>query len=246
MRGLVLGVLVCALLLVATGSAWADGIDPAFSWANASAGSRLNPDASNSQSVSVGGASAPWDRSASAAFGDDSAESDLVYSSGSVTLSGTFTTDGEQDSRGFVWAYIRFTADGACDYTISGGYAFDGGVGQGRFSGYLRDVTTNTYLFDNWQLSTDVDGEAFTLGESGGTDGNSLTGSLTGSLVDGHEYLFYSAAYIVNVDNTDPLSGSAWATFAFTSNPVPEPTTLALFGLGAGALALRRRKRRLA
>lgn len=130
---------------------------------------------------------------------------------------------------------MRFTADGALRYVLDGAHAFAGSTGTARYRITLFDRTTATYAFESCQRSNDVVGASFVAGGTAGATTNVLTGTRTGTLVDGHDYVFLVFGEVANrPDNLNALTGSATGRLTLGA-PVPEPTTLALFGLGPPA-----------
>ena len=107
-------------------------------------------------------------------------------------------------------------------------------------------VTSNigraTTLFENIQQSDATPNEFFTLGLTGGDANNTLTGSLTGTLIAGREYQLFFDAF---TQSQPTAGGSATASGFFRLTFVPEPSTLLLATiglLGLGWYGWRRRK----
>lgn len=156
---------------------------------------------------------------------------------------------------GVDWTYVfsnsvtRFTADqNSLTYAIDGAWKIDGVAGPPTIAQrtYLVDLTAGSGLFDSYQVSRyslNVD-----LAVDGGGDHVSIaSGSLTGSLVLGHEYEWYFNTYIPRSleGNEGGAVGSGFRTLTIASDvsAVPEPLSLTLFGLGGLGLAVAQRRR---
>lgn len=162
----------------------------------------------------------------------------------SVYLGGTFPAG----SIGASYGNISFTPDAAMNYSLSGAYAFSGGLGDLVMDVFLKDQTTNTMLFYGRQWSISVNGASFVLGGTSGTYYNYLVGSLTGSLIAGNDYTYYYSYYTKERQNGDTISGSGNVQLTLTPQSiqqpgaVPEPATLALLGFGLAGIAFRRKR----
>ncbi len=148
---------------------------------------------------------------------------------------------------------VGFTADAASSYSVSGLYSADNVSGIGRvFSQVsLRNLTTDTVLFTDYEESENTSDVDFIVGVGGEGDASSLLlGSATGFLVAGNEYEFV----INNFIYADPIAdGGASATGCVTLSiggatgagscgiSVPEPMPLTLLSFGLLALGLRRK-----
>lgn len=232
---------VGALLVVGTAAARAEGIDVTSTYSN----SRARAGSSTSDDSGSYGTSPLWDVSTSASQGDATATSNVDVSllEASITL-GWATDATDTDNFGGAYGFVEFTADGALVYVLDGGSGFTGGTGTARYEISLFDQTTSTYAFRSYQRSNDVADASFVAGGTAGTTTNTLLGSLTGTLVDGHDYLFLVSGEVANrLSHLNALTGSATGTLTLGA-PVPEPTTLVLFSLGAAGLAVRRRRHR--
>jgi len=107
---------------------------------------------------------------------------------------------------------LRFSVSADADlcYSFAGDYAM---MGSNRIAMFveLRDITTNTKLFENQQISNNMPNESFTLGEPGGdnTGASILTGSLNGVLPAGHDF-FLNYFIGIRLDaGLDPDSGAS-------------------------------------
>lgn len=176
---------------------------------------------------------------------------DYTGSGDNVTLMSTLNQKRSGDfldiSRGLNSA-LYFTVAANSSYTLSGAYsAVDvTTAGSLSFASFLYDLTTSSYLFENAQGSKNTLNESFVLGGTGGDTLNFLVGSLTGSLIAGHNYVWYSDA----ITNAAPdADGGATTTGFFRLDiagdappAVPDGgATLALLGLSVAALAACRR-----
>jgi hypothetical protein len=141
-------------------------------------------------------------------------------------------------------AYMYFTVDINSTYALSGAY----GVTDVSTAGYvfiessLRDLTASPYLFFERQSSYYTLNEHFVLGGMGGDDSNYLIGSLTGSLIAGHQYQWFNRAFSTAYHGPD---GGTTATgyFQLDIDPVPDGgSTLMLLCLTVLSLAAFRRK----
>lgn len=152
--------------------------------------------------------------------------------------------------------YVDFTV-GAADvsYVLSGLFAMSGPANRIVASMSLVDRSTGVALFGGGSLSEDTADESFTLGVAGGGDLlDLLEGSLTGTLLAGHDYRLDWAYFIQAAPRSDngatasgcltlSLNGAAGdGLCGVGANAVPEPGSLAL-ALAALALAARRRGR---
>jgi hypothetical protein len=131
---------------------------------------------------------------------------------------------------------IRFTADSSDPYELSGYYnVTDVGTSAGNVVLYaeLVDVTEFDYLFSNNQWSDSTHNEQLTLGVNGGDSFNVLLGSLTGNLIAGHQYQFYTSSYIEAGSDTEKGAsalGNITLKIGSATAAVPEPFSLLVWG----------------
>jgi hypothetical protein len=79
------------------------------------------------------------------------------------------------------------------------------------YSTFLRDDTAGSILFNSTQQSLATPNEQFALGGMGGDNLNTFTGSLTGTLIAGHNYRWTTNAFIQNF------------AFSAVTPPIPVP-----------------------
>jgi len=179
-----------------------------------------------------------------ATISDGSSRTELTRSAGGldVILSHVRPSSFYSFSQGQGWE--TFSVDVPTAYAISGVYGMTGG-GTISLSADLYDVTDDTYLFSNGQLSEisiAAPNCTFTLGGMAGDD-SYLEGTLTGTLQPGREYQFSYKAFILNSpEDSGPANGSGRVTLALTA--VPEPSTMAsciALSLFSGVWIARRR-----
>jgi hypothetical protein len=153
------------------------------------------------------------------------------------------------DTRGQSYGYVYFRVDEDVVYTALGTYTVVDSTtafSHGRtviLESQIYDLTTSSFVYLDHQDSRRTANESFTLGDGGGDFDNVLSGSLTGTLVAGHDYrFFYQAmidAYPVGLNYSATATGFVSLSFV----PVPESSTGTLVGIGMVALASRRARR---
>ena len=144
---------------------------------------------------------------------------------------------------------MNFTADANTTYSLSGEFkASDASTaGYLYFESFLRDLTSSTTLAYSNQVSGGTLNESFVLGGSGGDNSNIFAGSLTGSLIAGHQYNWHYYALTEAYPDAD---GGATATGyarldigGGASSSVPDNvSTIAMMGVAFLGLGLIRRK----
>jgi VPDSG-CTERM motif len=146
-------------------------------------------------------------------------------------------------------AYMIFTVAANTTYGLSGAFSATDVSTAGYLFLYseLYDITSASYVTYSYQYSQSTLNESFVLGGLGGDVGNGFLGSLTGSLIGGHQYQWYYNA--VNEAYPDSDGGATATGFVRLDigggapSTVPDSgTTFALLGLGVFSLASYRRK----
>jgi len=138
-------------------------------------------------------------------------------------------------------ASTNFSSDVDVPYVASG--TFLSSNGYPALGGYLYDSTTSAYLYNSVQRSSS--GAAFTLGGTDGNYYNYFSGSLTGTLLAGHNYIWAASASNIAFPGTDDgatTSGNVTLTIGTPQVPVvPEPSGIAIWSLMALGVAGTRR-----
>ncbi|MEM0926495.1 MAG: PEP-CTERM sorting domain-containing protein [Planctomycetota bacterium] len=206
------------------------------------------------------GTSIPTDHQLDATLTEDFYSRTHVDYSGSLTgTTLTHTNSMARDGGQYDYAYaydssLYFTANANTTYDLSGLLEVDdiSDVLAGRvvLHSYLRNTTTGQTLFNNYQESRSTIDEIFNLGETTGDTSYSLSGSLTGNLVAGHQYQWYSYSLIhAYPDADDGATATGFVTLSLgdggpnAGSVVPEPTSLAMFAIGGLGMIARRRRR---
>ena len=175
----------------------------------------------------------------------DALEATILY-----TWDGSTAATGSHQAQSL--AVLKFTANSDdLSYALSGSHSFsripdDYSTIYSLLYAQLKDVTTNTVLFENLQTDTYAPGP-FTY-ELGGTlffnplFPASVSGSLNGALINGHVYeLVYSAEGRYGGVTT---FGDVQLNITSEAQAVPEPASLVLFGLGTLGMGVVARYRR--
>ena len=135
-------------------------------------------------------------------------------------------------SAGQTVAVFNFTVDEGVNYTAAGSFSVVSP--DGRFIylyGSLFDWDLNSFAFESWQRSVSTPNESLTLGQSGGDESNTSSGSLTGTLVAGHHYEFYISAYVSSriSPSTTPATASGVLSLHLSQAPeVPSSTPVGI------------------
>jgi len=145
-------------------------------------------------------------------------------------------------------SYLYFSVDQDVTYSASGLYsASHEGTGRMAFQSVLRDLTIEQEaLFDSLQASVDASTGEFVLGGSSGNSENTMIGSLTGTLLAGHEYEYRIIAVTQSWGAT-PFEdgGTASGNASLTLTAIPEPGTGVLVAVGLLLLPHAGRSKRL-
>jgi len=171
-----------------------------------------------------------------------------TYNLSNASFNLTFSHDRGAAYASFAQSYghIFFSPATDVNYVLSGAYssnATDTGTST-LMTAQIYDYTFSESVFTNDQYSVTTSGESFVLGQTDGDHTNILAGSLTGSLIAGHQYDLYFMDYIHSSPN--PATTAAQATGYLNLTFVPEPSTAALLGLGLTGVATAGRKRQSA
>lgn len=140
------------------------------------------------------------------------------------------------------FGYIYFHVDEDISYRAQAFYTVVDPEGrQVYLYSYLKDETLDEDIYYSRQLSESTVNESFALGGSGGDSLNENTGSLSGTLIAGHDYeLFYDG--FVSALSSPASSATASGTFTLQL-PEPKHSLLSLISLMVIAgLAARRRR----
>lgn len=142
---------------------------------------------------------------------------------------------------GLLDADIYFSVDTDVFFTASGTYTAVDPEGR-RISLYasLQDLTLNSYLFESQQTSDSVMNESFTLGLTEGDFYSEFEGSLSGTLLAGHQYRYLGGAFIQAFPSS-PSGATATGSMALSFASIPEPGAGLLLGVGLIGLAARRK-----
>lgn len=146
-------------------------------------------------------------------------------------------------SEGRSWGYIYFSVDQDVTYSAAGAYSAIDPSGLLIFqNAWLHDLDLASDTFKYAQGSASTPNESLILGEAGGDGATNIVqiGSLTGTLIAGHEYRFWYDHYI----QAWPSSGASATSSGYVSlsfSAIPEPSTGLLLGIGLIGLTLRKK-----
>jgi hypothetical protein len=185
----------------------------------------------------------PFDYISTSVDGDASSESVYSLSNDAFGITFDHARVSTYQSLGHSNGVIFFSVDENIDYIASGSYsAVDSDGRETYLWAELHDSTIGSVVFENLQWSQATPNESFTLGGAEGDFDNISTGSLTGTLIAGHDYTFEYNVFI-QADPTASASG-AIATGGVALTFIPEPSTALLLGCGLVGFAARGRRRR--
>jgi hypothetical protein len=126
-------------------------------------------------------------------------------------------------------------------YSLSGIYGYGGETdGNISLSVSLVDADTSAVLFENVQVSDEVNGEDLTLGQTTGNVSNTLSGSLSGMLLAGHNYVL-TYSYTLTQAGGFGLGG-AGGELLMELAPIPAPGSACLGFMGLVGLIRRRHR----
>jgi hypothetical protein len=188
-------------------------------------------------------AAVPYSYTSTSVDGGASSESEYNFSNlgFDITLDHSRVSGDGGISRSY--GSIYFSVDNDVDFTALGSYSVvDPDGRRAHVYAYLYDQTSDSYLFQSLQQSDATPNESFTLGGTGGDFNNLQLGSLTGTLIAGHDYNLYYNAYIQALPSTTS-GATASGSFSLVF-PAPEPGTGLLLGMGLLALTAGRRRSR--
>ena len=152
-----------------------------------------------------------------------------------------------------VSSQMQFSVDANISYEATGHLLMTdvSTAGHVVLQSTLLDVTANNWVFYSRQDSYTTVDESFVLGGSGGDSVNTFSGSLTGTLIAGHNYEWFYQHYSASSPGGDggaAAIGSINLKFGDGGtgfHGVPEPTSCSIWGLGLIALVIRRRCQRV-
>jgi len=157
----------------------------------------------------------------------------------------TFELARGADGRTEAHGSILFGVDELASYAISGFFSMSGPVAHLMdLEISLRDVTANSHLFQDRQISENTPDETFVAGASGGDSFNQVSGKISGGVLNpGREYQFvyrFNDRRKSGAPLLGPFEGGGEVVFALLA--VPEPSSGSLLGLGLTLLVVHWRR----
>ena len=117
---------------------------------------------------------------------------------------------------------IVFQVDQDVEFVASGSYsAIDPAGSSTSLGSTLSDLSLQVDLYDSAQDSESTPNESFTLGSTAGDFFNRRTGSLTGTLIAGHDYQFDYGAALAAPEATSAASATGFVFLSFVPEPAP-------------------------
>jgi hypothetical protein len=152
----------------------------------------------------------PYVQTSTSSDSPASSESDYNLSNDSFGITFDHVRGGKFSSVGFAQSYgfIYFSVDQDIIYSATGSYAaVDHRVGRIFLTASLFDSTLDSFMFESLQESNSTLNESFTLGLVEGDSLNTDTGSLTGTLIAGHDYAFFYQGHTQSLVSDQPGLG---------------------------------------
>jgi hypothetical protein len=145
-------------------------------------------------------------------------------------LSGSFVLSREGNRFGYSVGDLsaNFTTDVDVFYTAGGSLSNSGGFT--RLTAHLYDITTDSFAFQSDQASY-FGPAVFTLGGAAGNYSDSFQGSLTGTLLAGHNYQWYGYALNDTLSNDAGSVASGNVSLTIGAAAVPEVSSVIVWSL---------------
>ena len=185
----------------------------------------------------------PYSYTSTSLDGGASSESGYSLTNAGFDITLDQSRVGAANSFGQAEGSIFFSVNQGIDYVASGSYSVADSDGRiVYYRPFLYDRTVGSFVFENFQQSRATPNESFTLGGTGGDFSNSTFGSLTGTLIAGHDYEFNYYVMIHTSSTASPSGATASGNLSLSFSAIPEPSTGLLMVLGLVALAVSRHR----